>query len=297
MVRQLNHNEIRALHDELKLKDILTTAERLPPFPDIVWKVMSLLRKTAPIKEIEAVIKYDQAITAKVLALSQSVYYSRRQKVASLHDAIMVLGSQKLIQVIMTSSAIRYFEKSTNRGDANEWELWQHSVAAALMGEMVAVHLKHKKVLSIYTAALLHDIGKTVLDSYARIYLGCTLNRMKERGLQLLATERAALGIDHQDLGEKIARRWKFPDEVTVGIGYHHYPHQATACKDIAAIVYVADRLSISIEPGQEGRNALEPERDPIFRGFGLNATICLEFQARLETALDGVKQFLVSVD
>jgi len=110
MIRELNEHEIRALHYELLLKDILAMAERLPPFSDVVWKVMPLIRKMAPIKEIEAVIKYDQAIAARVLALSQSSFYGRRSKVSSLQDAIRVLGEHKLVQVIMTA---------LNRGDRN----------------------------------------------------------------------------------------------------------------------------------------------------------------------------------
>lgn len=294
MVRQLNHNEIRALHEELKLKDILKAAEKLPPFPDVVWKVMALLRKTAPLSEIEAVIKYDQAITSKVLILSQSVYYSRRHKVRSLQDAILVLGSQKLIQVIMTSSVARFFYKGSTGSDPSERDLWQHSVATALMGEIVAQHFKHKKVLSLYTASLLHDIGKTVLNSYARIYLGCSLNEIRGHGIKLIASEREALGIDHQELGEMISRRWKFPEEVVTGIGYHHFPQKAKTCRDIAAIVYVANRMAAAMQPDQDSNeDTFEPERDPIFLKLGISAQLSLELQARLESAMDGVKQFL----
>ncbi len=293
MVRQLNYNEIRALHDELKLKDILATADKLPPFPDVVWKVMLLLKKMAPVSEIESVIKYDQSITARVLALSQSVYYSRRQKVSSLHDAILILGSQKLIQVVMASSVMRYYYSDAGGSNSYERDLWQHSVSTAIMAEMLGKHLKHKKVLSAYTAGLLHDIGKTVLNSYARIYLGAALNQMQERGLELLEIERKGMGIDHQELGELIARRWKFPEEVVAGIGFHHLPHKAKSYKDIAAIVYAADKIAMSMETAEEGKNIVETEEDPIFKSLRIDAAVCWELQLKLATALDEVKQFL----
>lgn len=54
------------------LEKVLASAEKLPPFPDVVGKVLPLIQRMAPVNEIETVIKYDQAITAKVLAMSQS---------------------------------------------------------------------------------------------------------------------------------------------------------------------------------------------------------------------------------
>jgi HD-like signal output (HDOD) protein len=75
MLKPPSKHDIEIRRYELLLEDILATAEGLPPFPDIIWKVMPLLQKMAPVSEIEAVIKYDQAITARVLALSQSAYY------------------------------------------------------------------------------------------------------------------------------------------------------------------------------------------------------------------------------
>ena len=52
----------------LPTEEILKAAERLPPFPAVIWKVTALLRRMAPVREVEAVIKYDPAIAAKVRA-------------------------------------------------------------------------------------------------------------------------------------------------------------------------------------------------------------------------------------
>ena len=55
------------------LSEILAAAEKLPPFPDIIWRVTPLIRRMAPVAQIEEVIKYDQAITARILAVSQKI--------------------------------------------------------------------------------------------------------------------------------------------------------------------------------------------------------------------------------
>jgi putative nucleotidyltransferase with HDIG domain len=293
MIRQLNDDEVRALHYELLMKDIITAAEKLPPFPDVVWKVMSLLRRTAPISEIEAVIKYDPMITSRIIALSQSVYYGRRYDVGSLRDAILVLGDQKLMQVLMTACALRYFQGEKSGRASSERKLWKHSVATAIMSELVARRLKHSKVLTIYTAGLLHDIGKIVLDLYARIYLGASLRQIEERDTQSIAAERRALGIDHQELGEKIARRWRFPQDVTAAIGRHHSPKPDASKEDVATAIYVADRIVRTLEEDSAGTEPFDPEKDAAFVKLGITPRIIEGLQANLSEALSGVGQLL----
>lgn len=308
MIRQLNDDEVRALHYELLLKDILTAAEKLPPFPDVAWKVMALIKKTASVNEIEAVIKYDQVIAARIIALSQAAYYGRRYVVGSLKDAILVLGDQKLMQVLLTACAMRYF-RGQNGGacSASERRLWEHSVATAIMGEMVARYLKQNKLLSTYTAGLLHDIGKIVLDLYARMYLGTDLNQIRQVSPESIAAERRALGIDHQELGEIIARRWKFPQDVISAIGRHHSPEGAgtqgsgttrggSGNQSMATIIYVANRIVESFEEENGSASSFDPGRDPIFRMLGVSSGIIENLHARLSEALGDVKQLLANV-
>jgi putative nucleotidyltransferase with HDIG domain len=293
MIRELNNHEVDALHYELLWKHIFELAKRIPPFPDVVWKATALIRKAAPIKEIEAVIRYDQAIAAKVLALSQSVYYRRRSEVSSIQDAILVLGGQKLIQVIMTVCADNYYQGKISGYQVSERELWQHSVAVGLMGETLARNLRHKKVLSIYTASLLHDIGKTVLDLYAKIYLNTSLRKMRKEGILFVDAERKAIGIDHQELGEIIALRWRFPAEVVVGIGNHHTPQKAQSDRDLATIVYVANRIVMDMNEQNNLADPLEPQKDPFFKQFGITEDLVEHLKDEIAEAADAVHMYL----
>lgn len=293
MIRQMSCNEVKALHYELLLKDILASAEKLPPFPDVVWKVMSLLKKTAPVQEIEQVIQYDPVITARVLMLSQSAFYGRKTRVSSLREAIFVLGNQKLMQVVLTCCASRFFQTRANASDNDERELWYHSVASAVTGETLARQLKHKKVLTIYTACLLHDIGKTVLNQYAKVYLHLRVTNPKLDGKGLISAERKTLGIDHQELGELIARRWQFPQEVVEAIGHHHNPLAVRHEADLAMLTYVADRIVNDMDKDYAETNPLEPEEDQVFAYWKLNAAEVEKLQNKIVDAMEGIQHFL----
>jgi putative nucleotidyltransferase with HDIG domain len=293
VIRQMSGNEVKALHYELLLKDILASAERLPPFPDVVWKVMALLRKTAPVQEIEHVIQYDPAITARVLMLSQSAFYGRKTRVSSLREAILVLGNQKLMQVVLTSCASRFFQKGANASESHERELWYHAVATAVTGETFARQIKHKKVLTIYTACLLHDIGKTVLSQYAKVYLHLRMDNSKLDGKELISAERRALGIDHQELGELIAQRWQFPKEVVEAIGHHHNPEDFSEDGDLATITYLSDKIVNDMDHEYAEVNPLEPAEDPVFVQWKIDREAIERLQNKIVDSMEGIQHFL----
>lgn len=262
----------------LPTEKIFKTAEKLPPFPGVIWKVTSLIRRMAPVKKIEEVIKYDQAIAAKVLAMSRSPYYARRHAIGSLRDAIVVLGNEQLIQIVMTACSARYFETGISGYELREGELWQHAVATALIGEKLAARLGKEKVFTIYTAALLHDIGKAVLSFYVKTYMDVILFQMTRKGLGFLDAERAILGVDHQQIGEMLARRWRFPPEVITGIGYHHRPEEAESHKEVAAAVYTANRIATALGFGCALEILVSSYEDRTFKVLGISADRVEEF-------------------
>lgn len=277
-------------------KEVLEAAKNLPPFPDVVWKVMPLVQKMAPISEIESVIKYDPIITAKVLAFSQSPHFSRRHAISSLRDAIMFLGEQQLTQVIVTACSERYYAGQTPAGyDLREGELWEHAVGTALMTEIVGRRLGQENLFTAYTAALLHDIGKTVLSGYVESYFDSILSLVKQKKMRFLDAEREVLGIDHQQLGVLIGERWKLPPEVVTAIGFHHSPQKAEGNRDLVALVYVSNRMVSALGIGCGVDGFLQPNQDEVFAQLGIQPGMVDLLLADLVEAMKETKQFLTS--
>lgn len=275
------------------VKEVLEAAEKLPPFPDVVWKVVPLIQKMAPVQEIEAVIRFDPVITAKVLSLSQSPQFARKQKVASLKDAIMALGDQQLLMAIMAACSSRYYGTDTSGYELGEGELWEHAVATALMTEIVARDLGRGKVLTAYTAALLHDIGKTVLNFYVKSYFDSILSLVQEKNMRFLEAERQVVGIDHQQLGALIARNWKLPGEVVTAIAYHHCPMDAKENKELVGLIYVANRMVSALGIGCGVDGFLQPNQDEVFVELEINSQMVEKYLADLIEAFQKTRQFL----
>ncbi len=275
---------------------IIAQAQSIPPFPEVVQKLMPLLRDLAPIKQIEDVIKYEPVIASKVISISRAPYYARMRTVKSLRDAIVVLGQRQLIQVVTAACAAKYFRGSIEGYDLREGELWEHAVGVALMTEIIGERLQRKNLLTLYTAGLLHDIGKTVLHFYVKEEFEHIIRRVRENRENFINAEREVLGIDHQQLGGLIAKRWNFPDAVVAAIRFHHEPKKAVdKYQDIAKIVYVANRMVSAVGIGCGVDGLVNPNRDEVFDELGITSRMIEELLARFGDSFREMKDFLAS--
>jgi putative nucleotidyltransferase with HDIG domain len=235
-------------------------------------------------------------IAAKVLSIARSPYYARLRNVESLRDAIVVLGQKQLIQVVMAACAAQYYRGAMEGYDLREGELWEHAVGVALMTEIIGERLNRQNLLSLYTAGLLHDIGKTVLHFYVREEFDRIINEVKKNKKTFLDAEREILGIDHQQLGGLIAKKWNFPDAVTAGIRFHHNPKKAAdKYRDIANILYVANRMVSSIGIGCGIDGFLNPNQDEVFNDLGITSRMIEELLAKFGDAFKDIKEFILN--
>ena len=74
---------------------ILRSMEHIPVFPAIILKAGEMLRDdNYSVDALTNLIKYDQAIAANVLKMSNSAYLSPRHRISTIRDAVIYLGQQ-----------------------------------------------------------------------------------------------------------------------------------------------------------------------------------------------------------
>ena len=59
--------------------------------------------------------------------------------------------------------------------------------------------------------------------------------------------EREMLGMDHAEIGAKLAEEWNMPAEITAAIRYHHEPDKASDFNHIVDTVHVADIIALML--------------------------------------------------
>lgn len=241
----------------MMIDSILKSIDKIPAFPATIQKVIDLLHdEDYRVTDVVNVIGYDQAIAANILKISNSAYFGVRQKIRTIHDAVVYLGQQQLIRAVQVSGISRFYKKGGRGYVAQSADLWEHSVAVALMSQILSRKIREREDSALYTAALLHDIGKIIMGEYVYESFDKILLRVKEGHCSFLEAEEEIIGINHAQVGGRVAAHWNFPAETRDAIAYHHRPDLlAEEDKTIAWLVYLSDQvcLMFGIDGGVDG--------------------------------------------
>ncbi|OGP71282.1 MAG: hypothetical protein A2Z73_02050 [Deltaproteobacteria bacterium RBG_13_60_28] len=223
---------------------VLRSLKNLPPFPMVAQRALVLLnRPEVSIQELVEVVKFDPAITANILRISNSAYFGLRREIHSLHQALLLLGTQELLKIIIASGATRLFSAPTPGYFTERRGLWRHSVSCALMVDLLSRELSMPDHATGFTAGLMHDIGKVVLSLFVEQKFHEIMAVVEQQGVSFQAAEKIILGVDHAEMGGEMARMWDFPDRLRLAITYHHLDKPEAYTDDLILLVYLADLL------------------------------------------------------
>lgn len=237
------------------LRQIMDLVESFPGLPGVSAKLLQMLEDPdVTAEQIEVVIRYDPGLTANILRLANSAYFGFAQKIGSLHQAIVMLGTKQIIQMVMAACMSTMMSDTVVGYDLNPGDLWRHAIAVSVAAEGLLRELGRPATPEIFTAALLHDIGKLILGRFVYQQLQ-EIDAQAKGDTPFQEAESLVLGIDHAEVGADILRRWHFPDTIVDAVRWHHDPEAAPRPSDMIDLVHVANVLClmIGIGVGREG--------------------------------------------
>lgn len=222
------------------LSKILLKTESLPSMPEVGAKALALLKEpNASIAEIEKVLRHDPGLTTNVLKLADSAYFGIPTKVGSVKQAFILLGANRLTQLVMAACTCSMMDKAIEGYESPSGELWQHSIAVATVAEALAKTNKITEPNDVFTPALLHDIGKLVLGQVAKEEFG-SIRNIVAKGVPYEIAEHMVLETDHAEIGAQILSQWSFPQDVVNAVRFHHNPDAIHNSNPMIDIVYLS---------------------------------------------------------
>ncbi|WP_319523484.1 HDOD domain-containing protein [Breoghania sp.] len=228
----------------LSLDQLLKESERIDPVPQVVHELMGLVEDPeVPVSEITNLITYEPVVTANLLKMANSAAFGLKQKVNSVHDAVVRLGLKQVVKIVLMASVTKPMKSAHQGYGLEEGRLWKQSVSCALVASAIAEKREASEKDLVFTAALLKDIGVIVLDRYMATAIGRVREVIETEGLHLIEAERRVLGIDHAELGGRIAGNWRFSKTLIHTIQQHHLADETTDIPDTTAMIYLADSL------------------------------------------------------
>jgi putative nucleotidyltransferase with HDIG domain len=225
----------------------LEEIESLPTLPIIAQKIQQLISNDrSNMAQIASFISKDQAISSRVIRLVNSAFFGLRNRVASIQQAIVLLGLNTITNIVMGISVVKVFSENSTGSIFDREMFWFHAFGTAMGAKMIARELGRDEPEDYFLAGLLHDIGILVLDQFFHDEFVDVLKNMIEYKIDLLESEHKMFGTTHQETGAYLATKWKLPSILIHSIRYHHnpftVPNETTdQMKDISLIVHIAD--------------------------------------------------------
>jgi putative nucleotidyltransferase with HDIG domain len=227
-----------------ELDDYISKVKHLPPAPRVLPRLMSLLGKVdIDTSQVVEAISFDPALTAKVLQMCNSAYFASSTPASDLQEAITRLGYNQIYRTVVSLSGVQVLAPPQKGYGIAAGELWRHAVATAIAAQKIAEDLGDEANL-VFTAALLHDIGKIVLaDALEHIYTKL-IEETETNQYSLLETEKKLLGVQHAEIGGRLLAQWKFPANLVAAVWFHHQPEAAAVHERLASYVYLGNLIA-----------------------------------------------------
>jgi len=231
-------------------REIISKMKSFPSMSGIAAKVLKLLDDpSSSADQVEQLLKQDPSLTANLLKLTNSAYFGIPSKVGSVRHAVAMLGWKRLSKLVMAACVSAITDRQIPGYDLPPGVLWQHSVAVSVTAEGLMRELKIAESDEIFTAALLHDLGKLISGGFVEKELE-EIEKVAARGIPFQMAEQEVLGTDHAEIGALILESWSFPPKLISAVRWHHDPDSAPETSSMTDIVHVANVLCLMIGIG-----------------------------------------------
>ena len=239
-------------------RQLVDRVKNLPPVSQAALKLVNLLdQPEADNDEIVNAIKCDNILTAKLLRACNSPYFGLDEPVASVDQAVLILGHQQILHIVLTLAFGSAMVVSLPGYAVEASELWRHSLITAAAAEIIVVEASGINVEKpvAFTVGLLHDIGKLVLSQALTPDLQAAIRHLIEgRQISRSEAEKLVLGTEHGEVGACLLQAWHLPEEIIEATANHHAPVVEPVAK-LSTVTHVANCLAhlAGSAPGWDG--------------------------------------------
>jgi putative nucleotidyltransferase with HDIG domain len=204
--------------------------DTLPPLPAVVHELIELLGQDGVgAQRLGAALAKDPALTLTTLRLANSSFYGVSRQVATVSEAVCVLGLRNL-RGLVTAAAMASAFPDRRSADFDAGQFWRHAIQSAVGSRLLAQAVGADEEAA-FSLGLLHDIGSLamahVFPDRWRLLEARRAGRPGTLGVEAaeaadLAAEHELFGLDHAAVGAALLGRWQFSPWFVEAVRLHH---------------------------------------------------------------------------
>ena len=218
---------------------LIQQVKSLPALPDTVHQVQEAVEDPEiSIASVVDAITLDPPIAARVLGVANSAAYGFPQRIHDLTLAVSLMGLRETYYLVLSAAVVDVLNKTRN---FDYRTFFLNAICCAAASRIVAAAAGRRNLPGIFTAGLLHDVGRAAL--WEAVPDLCAKLDKDLEGTALLAEEERVIGLSHAEAGYELATHWNLPKELALPIRFHHTPEAATECQEQVAVVALANAM------------------------------------------------------
>ncbi|MEH6472487.1 MAG: response regulator [Halopseudomonas sp.] len=230
-----------------RVKQAIGRVGRLPSPPTVYHELNRALEKdTTDSAVITHIIEQDMAIAAKLLHLVNSAFFGLRRRVASLEQAVSLLGVRQIRDIVLATHVFEGFPKTKNGNGLNLERLREHSVAVGKLARSIMLEEGGSRDLAdqAFVGGLLHSFGMLVLAANGFEKYNKAVDYCHRKNRTLAEVEKVLFGVTHPEAGAYILGLWKIPPVIVEAVLMHQNPSVLPSANwSPLSAVHVADAL------------------------------------------------------
>jgi putative nucleotidyltransferase with HDIG domain len=291
-------NPVPTSNRERYLKRIQAYIARMPSLSTTVIKVLATCNDPrASANDLQRMISLDPVLTARVLKLINSAYYSLGVPITSLTRAIVMLGLNTVKNLALSFAILENLKSNRSIAVFSSEEFWVHSLCVGVIAKSLAAVKGDtpQGLEAFFVAGLLHDLGKIPLSrQFPEEYHRAWKTAGKDQGT-LRHSEIKFLGMDHCTVGCMIAKKWCLGTTLVETLSHHHNPDDSSEVdRDFVFVVSLANQFANHLRIGSAGDCVTDNQLIEYLNGkVGVDWTILHELGETVLNEIDKAKIFL----
>ncbi len=218
---------------------------RVPSLPDVVVKLISLLRDPeVTVSEVASLLSYDPGLASRILQMVNSAHIGLNKPVKNLLQAVNILGLNQ-IETLVITYGVTTIVRDPKKPGFDLTAFWTDSLLRALFSHQLGQKVGYED--QAFLGALLQDIALPVLltewhEVYGRAYYFARENKKR-----LSEAEMEVLKWHHAQAGAWLAKKWHLEEIIICAIGLHPLGPEELSKIPLRNEVFVAVAFSASL--------------------------------------------------
>lgn len=271
--------------DKLDPLDILRKELQLPALPQVFLELQQAINApNTSADDLARIISQDPSLTAFLLRMVNSAFYSLPIQIDTITRAVTVVGVNQLTTLAVGTSVLSLF-KDIPPEMLNMERFWKHSITVGIIARKLCKLTGQGDPERSFVAGLLHDIGQLAMLKAVPERVGAVINHGQANQTMLFNSEKELLGFDHATLGGMLLRKWNFPYVLVAAVLEHHVPKKNQKEAE-PRLVHCAETIATGLGIGSSGEFFTQPPDMVVWESLDMD-------QDKLEHLVEGLDEEL----